>query len=164
MPAGVLDTLPVPVPFLFTVSVRGMSVKVAVTVVSLVSVTMHVPVPEQPAPDQPVNVDPAAEVAVSVTCVPLANPAEHVAPQLIPAGELDTLPVPLPPLLTVSCGCAEVLNVAVTVVSAFKVTMRVRGREQPPPASRRTPNRRPASRRASRTCRRRTAWCTPHRS
>jgi hypothetical protein len=33
-------------------------------------VTLQVPVPEQPAPDQPVKVDPAAEFAISVTGVP----------------------------------------------------------------------------------------------
>lgn len=38
------------------------------------SVTVHVPVPEQP-PLQPVKVEPAAGVAVKATAVPLANEA-----------------------------------------------------------------------------------------
>jgi hypothetical protein len=60
-------------------------------------VTAHVPVPRQPAPLHPVNVDPEAGAAVRVT-VPLANVAEQAVPQLIPAGLLVTLPVhdPLP--------------------------------------------------------------------
>jgi len=45
--------------------------KVAVTVVAAVSVTVQVPVPEQPPPLQPSNVEPALGVAVSVTPVPL---------------------------------------------------------------------------------------------
>ena len=64
--------MPLPVPALLTVSVYNGIVNVAVTVVAAVSVTGHVPVPLHPPPLQPVNVDPAAAVAVSVTAVPLA--------------------------------------------------------------------------------------------
>jgi hypothetical protein len=35
-------------------------------------VTLHVPVPEHPPPLQPLNVEPPAALAVSVTTVPLA--------------------------------------------------------------------------------------------
>jgi len=59
-------------------------------------------VPVQPPPLQPVNVEPAAGVAVRVMAVPLGNVAEHVVPQEIPAGELVTVPVPAPAVLTVS--------------------------------------------------------------
>src|SRR5438552_10027421 len=76
--------------------------KVAVTVVAAESVTTHVPVPLQPPPLQPVKVEPAAGVAVSVTAVPLAKLAEQVAPQVIPAGELVTVPLPVPDLENVS--------------------------------------------------------------
>ena len=72
------------------------------TVVAALSVTVQVPVPEQPPPLQPVNVDPAAGVAVKVTAVPVANGAEHVAPHEIPEGLLVTVPIPGPVLLTVS--------------------------------------------------------------
>ena len=68
---------------------------VAVTDVAAETVTEQVPVPVQ-APDHPAKVEPALGVAVSVTVVPLANPAEQVEPQLIPAGELVTEPVPVP--------------------------------------------------------------------
>ena len=72
------------------------------TVVAAVSVTVQVPVPEQPPPLQPLNVEPVAGAAVRVMAVPLANAAEHVVPQEIPAGLLVTVPVPVPDLLTVS--------------------------------------------------------------
>ena len=63
--------------------------------------------PAQPPPDQPVNTDPEAGVAVSVTVWPAVNCAAHVDPQLIPAGELDTLPEPLPASETINVGAAN---------------------------------------------------------
>jgi len=66
------------------------------------SVTVQVPVPAQPPPLQPVNVDPAAGAAVKVTAVPLAYAAAQVAPHEMPAGLLVTVPIPAPVLLTVS--------------------------------------------------------------
>jgi hypothetical protein len=65
------------------VAIRGLSVKLALaenvaeTVAAALSVTVHVPVPEQP-PLQPVKVEPAAGVAVKATAVPLANEAGSV--------------------------------------------------------------------------------------
>jgi hypothetical protein len=44
-------------------------VNVAVTLLAMVIDTTHEPVPEQTPPDQPVNVDPTAGVAVNVTDV-----------------------------------------------------------------------------------------------
>ena len=70
--------------------------------VAALSVTVHVPVPVQPPPLQPVNVDPAAGAAVKVTALPLANAAEHVAPHEMPTGLLVTVPLPAPVLETVS--------------------------------------------------------------
>ena len=49
-------------------------------------------------PVHPAKVVPVAGVAVSVTSVPLLNEAEQVPPQLIPAGLLVTVPLPLPAL------------------------------------------------------------------
>jgi hypothetical protein len=72
----------------------------AVTLLAWVIDTVHVPVPEQPLPDQPVNVDPAAAAAVNVTDVPLLKLAEselHPGPQLIPPGDDVTVPDPDPP-------------------------------------------------------------------
>src|SRR6266581_6255377 len=93
---------------------------------------MQVPVPEQPPPLQPVKVELASGVAVKVTAVALANGAAHVAPQVMPAGELVMVPVPVPDLLTVSVKdcCAKV---AVTEVAALRVTIQGPVPEQPPP-------------------------------
>lgn len=75
--------------------------KVAVTLLFALAVITHVPVPLQPDPLQAANVDPAEAVAVSVTTVPVVNFEEHVPPQLMPAGDDVTLPVPVPVLVTV---------------------------------------------------------------
>jgi hypothetical protein len=88
---------------------------VAVTVVAALSVTVQVPVPEQPPPLQPLNVDPAAGAAVKVTPVPLANAAEHVAPQEMPAGLLVTVPLPVPVFETVSVKVDVRVTVKVSV-------------------------------------------------
>lgn len=74
----------------------------AVTVVAAVTVTVHVPVPEQPPPVHPPKVEPLAGVAVSVTMVPLVTLSLQSAPQLIPAGLLVIVPVPNPDLATVN--------------------------------------------------------------
>src|SRR2546428_8534928 len=76
--------------------------------------------------------DPAAGEAVSVTPVPLVTLAEQVAPQVMPAGELVTVPLPVPALLTVSAKLGR-LKVAVTVVAAETVTTQVPVPVQPPP-------------------------------
>lgn len=62
---------------------------------------MHVPVPEQPPPDQPVKVESESGVAVNVTWVPASNWAEQAEPQSIPDGELVTVADPEPLLVTV---------------------------------------------------------------
>src|SRR5262245_23485840 len=100
------------------------SSKRAVTVVLAVSVTLQVPVPEQPPPLQPAKVEPVAGVTLRVTTVPLLNEAEQVAPQLIPAGSEVTVPRPVPVLVTERVNLCRA-DVAVTVVSAFKVTVQV---------------------------------------
>ena len=63
--------------------------------------TVHVPVPVHAPPLQPVNVEPAAGVAVRLMPVPLPNTAEQVVPQEIPAGVLETVPVPAPAFVMV---------------------------------------------------------------
>ena len=65
---------------------------------------MPLPVPLQPPPLQPANVDPEAGVAVSVTIVPVTYASEQSDEQLIPAGLLVT--VPLPTRVTVSVAVA----------------------------------------------------------
>src|SRR5260221_11528411 len=107
MPAGLDVTVPLPVPGLLTVRLNcsGGALKVAVTVVAAFIVTLHVPVPEHPPPLQPLNVDPPAAPAVSVTTVPLTSDAEHAEPQLNPAVLDGTVPLPVPDLLTVRLNC-----------------------------------------------------------
>src|SRR5688572_20068737 len=80
--------------------VEGMAArpKMAVTSRTRSIATGHGPVPEQPSPSQPANVDPDAGVAVSVTEVPCGKPAEQSDPQLMPAGSLVTVPLPPPDL------------------------------------------------------------------
>ena len=75
---------------------------VAVTLVAALNVTTQAPVPEQPPPLHPVNVEPVAGVAVKVTLLPLGKVVEHAAPQLMPAGELVTVPLPVPEAPTLS--------------------------------------------------------------
>jgi hypothetical protein len=113
-----VEVLPCPIPI-----VTGLLplLKVAVTAVAAVNVTTHVPVPVQPPPFHPANVEPSAGLAVNVTCVPLAKPAEHVDPQLIPAGLLVTVPDPVPALVKVSVKPLPELKVAVTVKSAVPI-------------------------------------------
>jgi hypothetical protein len=69
---------------------------VAETATSEVNVTVHDPVPEHAAPLQPANTDPGAATGVRATAVPGLKLAAHVAPQLIPAGELVMVPEPAP--------------------------------------------------------------------
>src|SRR5213076_2587955 len=101
IPPGELVTVPLPVPALLTVIAKLGRLNVAVTVVAALKVTVQVPVPEQPPPLQPVKIEPAAGVALRVITVPLAKLAVHVAPQLIPAGALVTVPLPVPAGVTV---------------------------------------------------------------
>src|SRR6266403_1714391 len=94
-------------------------------------VAVQVPVPEQPPPLQPVKVEPAAGVAVSVTAVPLVNEKAQVAPQEMPAGALVTVPLPAPVLLTVSEKLWSA-KVAVTDCAPLIVTVQEPVPVQPP--------------------------------
>ncbi len=64
IPTGDDVTVPAPVPALITDSGYVFSVNVAVTVVAAITETAHGPVPRQPPPLQPVNVEPTAGAAV----------------------------------------------------------------------------------------------------
>lgn len=91
---------------------------------------MHVAVPRQ-APLQPLNDDPEAGAAVSVTTVPLANEAEQVEPHSIPGGLLVTVPAPGPALVTVKAYVGA--KVAVTNLAAVMLMVQVPVPAQAPP-------------------------------
>jgi hypothetical protein len=116
-PAGLLVTVPLPVPATLTVSAWGITgggvkVKVAVTLRAWVILTVQEPVPLHPSPLQPTNVDPLAAAAVNVTLVPASKAALHAAGQLMPAGLLVTVPLPVPATLTVKVNCWSVIVMA----------------------------------------------------
>jgi hypothetical protein len=120
MPPGELVTVPVPVPAFVNVRtavVGATMLNVAVTVTLLTTVTVHGAVPLQPPPLQPAKVEPAAGAAVNVTVVPTGYVSLQSVPQLIPAGELLTVPDPAPSFVTVSVAVlgGAGLNVTVTV-------------------------------------------------
>jgi hypothetical protein len=70
-----------------------------------------------------VKVEPVVVVAVRVISVPELKVAEQVLPQLIPAGLLVTVPVPVPLFATVRLYVVGVVvNVAVTLLAASSVT------------------------------------------
>jgi len=74
------------------------AVTVRATFISSVQVLFF---PEQ-APLQPLKLDLLAGVAVRITDVPVLKSVVQSVPQLIPAGALVTVPVPVPALLTVN--------------------------------------------------------------
>jgi hypothetical protein len=66
------------------------------------TVTVQVPVPEHPPPDQPAKVEVASVVAVSVTVEAASTIAEQEEPQSIPPTSEVTVPPPVPILVTLS--------------------------------------------------------------
>jgi hypothetical protein len=127
MPEGLLVTVPVPFPERPTVNTVALNV--AVTFSLALSVTAHVGLLPQLPPVHPANDELASAVAASVT-VPAPKLALQVCPQLIPDGELVTVPVPVPARATVSTG--EVLKLAITEVFCVKVTLQAAVPLQPP--------------------------------
>ena len=126
IPTGLLVTVPLPLPAFVTVRVYTYTcVKLALTACAALIVTTQVPVPLHPAPLHPLNVDPLADVAVKVTCVPPANEALHVAPQSMPAGLLVTVPLPVPVFVTVRAYTYNCVKVALTACASVIVTTHV---------------------------------------
>jgi hypothetical protein len=64
-------------------------------------ITVHEPVPLHPPPDQPAKTEPADGDVVNVTLVPAGYTSVQSDPQLMPAGELVTVPDPVPFFVTV---------------------------------------------------------------
>lgn len=107
---------------------------------AVLTVTVQAPVPEQ-APVQPAKIDAEEEgVAVNVTAVPLLKLAEQLVVQLIPAGELVTVPEPVPATVRL-IGKDAGMKFALTEVAAFIVTVQVPVPVQAPlqPANREAP-------------------------
>jgi hypothetical protein len=98
-------------------------------------VTTQLPVPLQPPPLQPLKAEPLSGVAESVTVAPELKLALQVAPQLMPAGLLLTVPLPVPALLTVRVKVlgGAVLKVALTDLAASIVTVQLPVPLQAPP-------------------------------
>src|SRR5512132_2772931 len=98
MPVGLLATMPEP--DVVTVSGYEIRLKLAVIATFVLVAIVHGAVPAHPPPVHPSNVEPGAGAAVRVTSVPWVNVAAHVLPQLMAAGVLVTVPLPVPVLLT----------------------------------------------------------------
>ena len=118
IPAGELVTVPAPGPPSVTDSLSDPASRsnVAVTLVFSVSASVQTLVPLH-APPHPAKDDPDAGAAVSVTLVSPLKVALHVEPQLMPAGELVTVPIPEPASVTERVSAlVSRLKVAVTAV------------------------------------------------
>ncbi len=124
IPVGVLVIVPIPVPVLLMVKPNWMALKLAVTVCAALIVTVQVAVVPVQAPDQPLKVDPAVAAAVNVTLLFWLKLAAQVAPQLIPAGVLVTVPVPVP-VLVMDNWTGIAVKLALTVFAALMVTVQV---------------------------------------
>src|SRR5580658_3496773 len=118
MPDG--ELLTVPLPATLTLSVSWVCANVAVTLCAPLIVTTQLPTPLH-GPPQPSKLQLLAGVAVSVTCVFEAYVALQVDGQLMPGGELVT--VPLPVTLIESVGFCR--NVALTLCAAFIATVQL---------------------------------------
>ena len=106
---------------------------VAVMVMLALTFRIHAAVPLQLPPLQPVNVEPDAGVAVSVTLVPGVYASEQSEEQLMPAGLLVTVPLPTRLTVSVTGGLVVVANVAVIEVFAVILRMQLPVPLQPPP-------------------------------
>ena len=108
--------------------------KLANTVVSAFSVKLHVPVPEQVPPLQPVKLLDCVPTALRVTTVPVFNVSLQVdtdVPQVMPPLRVT---VPLPSLETVKVFLVlTAVKVAMTVLGASMVTVQAPVPLQLPP-------------------------------
>ena len=80
-------------------TMKGAVANVAVTLIAALMLNVQILFPVH-SPLQPVKVDPEAGVAVSVTLLPMLKEALQVPPQLMPAGLLVTVPLPVPVRVT----------------------------------------------------------------
>lgn len=112
----------------------GRRVKVAVTVFAASMVTVQVPVPEHPAPLQPVKDELALALALNVTTVFVLYAYEQAVPQsMYGLLVLVTRPDPVPDLVIVNVLVAVESKFAATVLTASIVTTQVPVPEHPAP-------------------------------
>ena len=136
MPAGTLMMEP-PVPGLPTVRTTPppVGVNFAETDCAAYIVTLQLPTLEQPPPYQPANEDPESAAAVKVSTVPedrLVAQRAPAEPQLMrPLGELLTLPLPPPIVLTVRLK-PKGEKIAVTDWAVFIIRLQLPIPEQAP--------------------------------
>src|SRR5690349_15780227 len=103
IPAGALVTVPAPEPTFSTLSASTGRLKVALTSLSSDIVTSHSPSAVTASQPDQIGASASPEgLPVSVTVGSSAKAKAQVKPQLMPAGELVTVPVPVPAFLTVS--------------------------------------------------------------
>jgi hypothetical protein len=130
IPAGALVTVPLPVRVSFSVCISvetGSNVTVAVRLVETEMVQVSPTLPVQPLP-QLLTRQPASGEAVRVTTVPLSKLAWQVLPQLIPAGELTTVPFPIG--VTVKVGRVACANAVIDQNPATNNTVAIPRRRQ----------------------------------
>jgi hypothetical protein len=108
IPGGTLVTVPRPVPAGRTCSVKAEGVNVALTATSPFTVTAQSPCPLQ-GPPHPWKANPSAGRAVSLTDVPMRKEAVHAGSQLIPPGELSTVPLPVRVTLSVKATLTRIV-------------------------------------------------------
>src|SRR4051794_7753485 len=123
MPLGELVTVPWPVPsFSRTRGDFSIAANSAVTVVSPRMMTSHlVALGSASQPLQPSKTEPAPALAVKTTVVPSrysCSACGQAVPQLMPAGELVTVPWPVPAFSTTRKNFSISLNSASTVNSS----------------------------------------------
>jgi hypothetical protein len=118
IPAGWLTTVPLPSPAFCVASayVDGGGADASENVAEMLTATLplvtHGSVPAHPPPVHPVNTEPDAAVAVSVTRRPAGKLSAQSLPQLMPVGLLTTVPPPVPAFVSV------MLNVPATLPQA----------------------------------------------
>jgi hypothetical protein len=107
------------------------TLNVAFTASAPLIVSEQVPVPMQ-APLQPANVAPGLAAAASMTAVPLLKFVLHVPGQLIPAGLLVTVPLPVPGnvtfkggLMATSSWMRGIVRVVLGMVIGLPVVVRI---------------------------------------
>jgi hypothetical protein len=95
IPDGLLVTAPLP--DLTTLRVATSGLKFAVQ--DLLALTVTTPSRQSESPLHPLNIEPEDGTGLRETTVPEEYASEQSLPQLIPAGLLVTLPLPVPSVL-----------------------------------------------------------------